>query len=82
MPVTEKDLARAQAGYLYLRDFECLASDDDLWPYDYDRHLEPEEAYLLAKACQIVHNGGCHTVDDKEWHTFYQAWKQAKKDNG
>ena len=63
MPLSEQDLRRIHGGYLYIRDFDCLNGfGDDEWPHDYDRHLNEVERMLLARACEIVHNGGCHEV--------------------
>ena len=63
MPVTAQDLKRLSAGFVYLRDFDCLKGDnDDLWPYDLDRALKADEWLTLAKACSIVNDGGCHSV--------------------
>ena len=68
MPLSERELGRIHGGYIYLRDFDCLAGGaaDDEWPYDYDRFLTDGERLLLGKACEIVHNGGCHEVKDDE----------------
>ena len=64
MPLSEQDLTRIHGGFLYIRDFDCLAGGaaDDEWPYDFDRHLDETERIILAKACDIIHGGGCHEV--------------------
>ena len=65
MPLSEQDLARIHGGFLYVRDFDCLngiSAGDAEWPFDFDRHLDEVERIILAKACDIVHGGGCHEV--------------------
>ena len=65
MPLSEQDLARIHGGFLYVRDFDCLngiSAGDGEWPFDFDRHLDEVERIILAKACHIVHGGGCHEV--------------------
>ena len=74
MPLSERELGRIHGGYIYLRDFDCLAGGaaDDEWPYDYDRFLTDGERLLLGKACQIVHGGGCHEVSADTLAAFGQ----------
>ena len=63
MALSEQDLRRIHAGHIYIRDFDCLNGFlDDEWPHDFDRCLNEAERIILARACQIIHGGGCHEV--------------------
>ena len=72
MPLSEQDLRRIHAGHIYIRDFDCLAGTaaDDEWPYDFDRCLTEVERIILAKACEIIHGGGCHEVQADKMPPF------------
>lgn len=65
MPLSEHDFQRLAEGYIYLRDYSCLAgcaAAGDGWPYDQDRPVTVAERQVLAEACQIINFGGCHTI--------------------
>ena len=63
MPLSEQELRRIHAGHIYIRDFDCLNGfGDDEWPHDFDRCLTEPERILLARACELIHGGGCHEV--------------------